>query len=118
MENVCKGLEHWLVILGQNCLLQKKEGERVEGKHAEQGSYFTSLNEHVMFSLECLTDRQAQIFQGPWLLFKLRQGHKWLQKVHKLTAYVNLSFSGSTLTQSHAIPRFVFPVEWNDGKGL
>lgn len=67
MENVCEGLEHWLVILGQNCLIQKKGRG---GRESMQNKDLISL--HVMFSLECLTDRQAQIFQGPWLLFKLR----------------------------------------------
>jgi len=28
MGNVCEGLEHWLVNPGQNCLIQKKEGEK------------------------------------------------------------------------------------------
>lgn len=35
MENVCEGLEHWLVILGQNCLIQKKGrggGESMQNK--------------------------------------------------------------------------------------
>lgn len=26
MGNVCEGLEHWLVIPGRNCLIQKKGG--------------------------------------------------------------------------------------------
>lgn len=28
MGNVCEGLEHWPVIPGQNCLIQKKGGKK------------------------------------------------------------------------------------------
>lgn len=32
MGNVCEGSEHWLVIPGQNCLIQKKRGGSMQNK--------------------------------------------------------------------------------------